>query len=112
MDNRYTLCNHFPDCRIESRRLQRIDGTMTQTDDLRAVLPCIPDPFDLLACRAGPVIHQGTIFTRTLLYLDKAGVPLSVTFKMKCAVSALLTTGAVTQTPRAFSAELMGIHSL
>ena len=39
---------------------------------------------------------QGVTVTITLLYLVNAGVPLSVTFKMKWIVFSLSTTGAVT----------------
>lgn len=50
--------------------------------------------------------YYGIIVTITLLYLDKAGVPLSVIFKMKCAVSGLSTSGAVKPELCAFSGAL------
>ncbi len=56
--------------------------------------------------------YFGIMFTITRLYRDNGGLPLSVTFKMKCAVSFFSTTGAITQTPHAFSAESIFINFL
>ena len=44
-------------------------------------------------------LYSGNIVTITLLYCVKAGVPLSVTLKIKCAVSGFFTFGAVNPTP-------------
>ncbi len=40
------------------------------------------------------LFYLGIIFTITLLYLESCGIPLSVTFRIKCAVSFLSTKGA------------------
>jgi hypothetical protein len=41
---------------------------------------------------------HGSIVTMTRLYCDKGGLPLSVTFRMKCTVAGLPTFGAATST--------------
>ena len=48
--------------------------------------------------RLGPKRPQGRIVTTTRRYRESAGVPLSVTLRMKCASLGLVTTGAFTGT--------------
>ena len=49
--------------------------------------------------------YFGNTSTITRLYLDNVGIPLSVTFKIKCIVSGLSTTGAITEVLYIFSAK-------
>lgn len=55
-------------------------------------------------------VYFGIMVTMTRLYRDRGGFPLSVTRRMKCAVSSRSTSGAMMYTPRAFSAELVSIN--
>src|SRR5215216_3175277 len=82
---------------------QRRQGAKTQRDwlvflsFLASLCLCVKKitlPFLAVKCPVVFVHYFGRMVTITLLYRVSRGVPLSVTFKMKCVVWGLSTSGA------------------